>query len=579
MASERTYRSMSVHCCVKLLFHDWFRKDGNRTLLTTTIMLTRSVSIEKVLSVPKMRIMSIVSRRKGHVATENPNGCTHFREQCKHYYDLLVLIHHHNVLSVITEHKRCGAKPPKNPAELDKLERDSAIAVHGLLEGHNIGYDNPSILERGLRSHGQRCVAEVVHITRHIKNVNRNTGCEISPIWHDLIFRHTKTKPLGSTPLKGTCLPSNPHTAEVYRPNVQAHVCAHRMRQMRENKIIRPGCLTHGTSRFTFSSDERILGDHPSGHLMVAVGGMLPEIVGRLTAFEYTSDPLCKMVKYVSTAITYSSSFALIVLSIDRAEAVCRPFRAASHGMSNKTQAHLMIAVAWILAGLCGLPGLLMGYMQPDGKYKGVCMLSFARIRPQIYFTCIFVSVFLVPAVLITVCHVVMVVTIWRAPKLQAASFDGYPNHRVTVTDERCSVSSIEHGDVSRRSRAILRRSILRRASASKGFPNKPSDMKRPKPGSISRAKVKTVKMTCVIVSAYIVCWCPFMVWNLLVTYNVIQRAARHLMQYTPLIQHLVPLNSAANPIIFWIFSAGSVRRKRNARIIIHAQRGQHTNN
>ena len=93
----------------------------------------------------------------------------------------------------ITEHKRCGARPPKNPLELDKLERDSAIAVHGLLEGHNIDYDNPSILERGLHSHGQRCVAEAVHITRHIKNVNRNTGCVMSRIWHDLIIRQTKT--------------------------------------------------------------------------------------------------------------------------------------------------------------------------------------------------------------------------------------------------------------------------------------------------------------------------------------------------------------------------------------------------
>ncbi|CAL8092527.1 unnamed protein product [Calicophoron daubneyi] len=107
----------------------------------------------------------------------------------------------------ITEHKRYGAKQPKNPVELDKLERDSARAVHGLLEGHNIDYDNPSILERGLRSNGQRYVAEAVHITRHIKNVNRNTECEISTIWHDLILRHTKTKRLGSTTLNRHLFP------------------------------------------------------------------------------------------------------------------------------------------------------------------------------------------------------------------------------------------------------------------------------------------------------------------------------------------------------------------------------------
>ncbi|KAG5450087.1 hypothetical protein CSKR_201116, partial [Clonorchis sinensis] len=58
----------------------------------------------------------------------------------------------------------------------------------------------------------------------------------------------------------------------------------------------------------------------------------------------------------------------------------------------------------------------------------------------------------------------------------------------------------------------------------------------------------------------YIICWCPFMVWNLLVTFEVLDRKARMLLIYTPLIQKLVPLNSATNPLIFWIFNARSIR-------------------
>ncbi|KAL5970001.1 Cardioacceleratory peptide receptor [Taenia solium] len=56
-------------------------------------------------------------------------------------------------------------------------------------------------------------------------------------------------------------------------------------------------------------------------------------------------------------------------------------------------------------------------------------------------------------------------------------------------------------------------------------------------PGCIPRARIKTVKMTLVIVSVYIICWCPYMIYNLLITYRVIGPHTPRLMAVSPLIQ------------------------------------------
>ncbi|KAL5963484.1 Neuropeptide S receptor [Taenia solium] len=79
--------------------------------------------------------------------------------------------------------------------------------------------------------------------------------------------------------------------------------------------------------------------------LFVAVGGILPELIWNLTVNFYAPDIVCRLVKYMSVSVlsttkhqqaklhllnataTYASSFALVVLSFDRAEAVINPLR------------------------------------------------------------------------------------------------------------------------------------------------------------------------------------------------------------------------------------------------------------
>ncbi|XP_062530785.1 neuropeptide receptor A26 isoform X2 [Bombyx mori] len=72
--------------------------------------------------------------------------------------------------------------------------------------------------------------------------------------------------------------------------------------------------------------------------------------------------------------------------------------------------------------------------------------------------------------------------------------------------------------------------------------------------GLIPRAKIKSVKMTFVIVFVFVLCWSPYIVFDLLQVYGHIP-STQHYSAIATLIQSLAPLNSAANPLICCMFS------------------------
>ena len=72
--------------------------------------------------------------------------------------------------------------------------------------------------------------------------------------------------------------------------------------------------------------------------------------------------------------------------------------------------------------------------------------------------------------------------------------------------------------------------------------------------GLIPKAKVKTIKMTFVIISVFILCWSPYIVFDLLQVYNLIPDT-KTTQAVATFIQSLAPLNSAANPLIYCLFS------------------------
>jgi neuropeptide S receptor 1 len=156
------------------------------------------------------------------------------------------------------------------------------------------------------------------------------------------------------------------------------------------------------------------------------------------------------------------------------------------------------------------------------------------------------ISLFFIPAVIITLCYAIIVKTIWDKGtyKVKVPKDKKNRGHHASEEEDRGS----------------------RRASSR---------------GIIPRAKVKTIKMTFVIVIVckililklilflpinqlilcftVIACWSPYIVFDLLQVYNQIPKTQSSIA-IASFIQSLAPLNSAANPLIYCLFSTQLMR-------------------
>ncbi|CAH1977815.1 unnamed protein product [Acanthoscelides obtectus] len=151
------------------------------------------------------------------------------------------------------------------------------------------------------------------------------------------------------------------------------------------------------------------------------------------------------------------------------------------------------------------------------------CWLEFSsQWMWRLYMTLVCISLFALPTAIIATCYAIIITTIWT--KSTETSFLD-KGHRGKRSGRREKENASDNS---------------RRASSR---------------GLIPRAKVKTVKITLVIVSVFVICWSPYMVFDLLQVYGQVPPTQTNIAIAT-FVQSLAPLNSAANPLIYAIFSA-----------------------
>ncbi|XP_038668116.1 LOW QUALITY PROTEIN: mesotocin receptor-like [Scyliorhinus canicula] len=204
--------------------------------------------------------------------------------------------------------------------------------------------------------------------------------------------------------------------------------------------------------------------------LVVAVFQVLPQLIWDITFRFYAPDLLCRAVKYLQVVGMFASTYLLIVMSIDRCLSICQPLKSLQQ-RSNRAY----VLCSWLISLLFSLPQLFIFSLKQVGPGAYDCWGDF--IQPwgaRAYVTWFTLSVYVVPVLLLLLCYSLITFKIWRNVKLKTQ----------------------------------------REAGASRGgaMLSRVSSIK-----IISRAKIRTVKMTFVIVLAYIVCWTPFFVvqmWN-----------------------------------------------------------------
>lgn len=188
------------------------------------------------------------------------------------------------------------------------------------------------------------------------------------------------------------------------------------------------------------------------------------------------------------------------------------------------------MATAWCLALAFSLP-ILWLYEEKLVQGHTQCWIEFASTEGwQLYMSLVATTLFFLPALIISACYATIVKTIWAKGALFGQN--GRPDRAAATANSRNSrLEEIQSRRVSSR-------------------------------GIIPRAKVKTVKMTLVIIVVFIVCWSPYIIFDLLQVFGQVPQTQTNIAIAT-LIQSLAPLNSAANPLIYCLFSSTFFRTFR----------------
>lgn len=203
-------------------------------------------------------------------------------------------------------------------------------------------------------------------------------------------------------------------------------------------------------------------------------------------------------------------------------------------------RARHLVAGAWLLSALFSLPILVL-YEEKLIQGHPQCWIELGSpMAWQIYMSLVSATLFAVPALIISACYAIIVKTIWakgsifvpagRLSQLQQ------PRLAFVILTWCFGLNNLGFGGAA-----------TRRASSR---------------GIIPRAKVKTVKMTLTIVFVFIICWSPYIIFDLLQVFGQIPHSQTNIAIAT-FIQSLAPLNSAANPLIYCLFSSQVFRTFR----------------
>ncbi|XP_048779056.2 cardioacceleratory peptide receptor-like isoform X2 [Ostrea edulis] len=274
--------------------------------------------------------------------------------------------------------------------------------------------------------------------------------------------------------------------------------------------------------------------------MLVGVLSVLPDLVQRFTVRWYAGEVMCKIVRFGMGTVTYGSTFVLVALSIDRLDAIARPL-----GFSDSwRRPRLMIAASWILAGLCSIPFAVL-FKTDD------CVIHLTQEQWQIYLTVSSCVVFFIPAIIIGICYSAMIYIIWLHTRGGPKSGNGKKIHESGKPLTSKSGFQIGKKPVSYKDSKFIRGRETNMSSR----------------GIIPQAKIRTIKMTFIIIFVFILCWSPYFIFNLLTVYHIVP-VNESTMALHSFFQSLSPLNSAANPIIYGVFSTRICRQLRRFRVV-----------
>ncbi|XP_062990092.1 mesotocin receptor-like [Elgaria multicarinata webbii] len=242
--------------------------------------------------------------------------------------------------------------------------------------------------------------------------------------------------------------------------------------------------------------------------MMVAFFQVLPQLFWKITDIFMGPDILCRTISYLQLLSMFASTYMIVVMAMDRFQAVCYPM--ASFQKKGALW-NASICTSWFISLVFSVPQVFI--FRKNEVSPGIfdCQADF--IKPwgtKVYVTWISVAIFFLPAAILIICHVMICRAIHMNMHLKS-----YNDFEVTNQKQ-----------------------IL---------PSQASNA-----NCMSKAMIKTIKMTVVIVVAYVFCWSPFFIAQLWTAWH--PSDARTEGPVIAILMLLGNLNSCVNPWIYMCF-------------------------
>ncbi|NXG66042.1 GNRR2 protein, partial [Hemiprocne comata] len=240
--------------------------------------------------------------------------------------------------------------------------------------------------------------------------------------------------------------------------------------------------------------------------LLVTVAVMPLDAVWNITLQWRAGDLACRLLMYLRLVAMYASAFVTVVISLDRQAAVLRPLAITRARRRNR----LMLYGAWILSAGLSVPQLFLfrtvTLRPPHNFTQCTTRGSFPQPWHETLYNMLgFVCLFLLPLLIMVCCYARILLEISR----------------------RMGSSLFSSRDVS-----------LRRSQ-----------------NNIPRARLRTLKMSLVIVSSFILCWTPYYLLGLWYWF------CPHAMEkrVSPALTHILFIfglfNACLDPITYGLFT------------------------
>ncbi|XP_043933948.1 vasopressin V2 receptor-like [Protopterus annectens] len=241
--------------------------------------------------------------------------------------------------------------------------------------------------------------------------------------------------------------------------------------------------------------------------LVVAYFQIFPQLFWDITDRFIGPDVICKLIKYLQIVGMFASTYMIVAMTIDRYQAICNPMVTFQR---KRARWNIPVCIAWTISLIGSLPQIFIFSRVEVTPQVFDCWANF--IEPwglKAYITWITLVIFILPVLTIIICQI----KIFKAIQINLYS----KTHQSVENNNKIPMQS--------------------RASSITG---------------VSKARIKTVKMTVVILIAYVTCWTPFFTVQLWSAWD--PEAPTETATFI-ILMLLASLNSCTNPFIYLLFS------------------------